>query len=105
MKSLRESLFDTDLVTKKVGHVLCDDVILRMTSVHRERGMTAFKLKGDNGLVAIDWSKVNKDVKEYGGSSITFGPTTRHVCHNHSILLAKAGNRLTNLSLKSLGCV
>ena len=71
MKTLKESLFDTDLVQKDVpGHKLKDIVYFDGQWVYRYQ---APFLKTNNALEVIDWNMVRKDLKKYGGDKIDLG--------------------------------
>lgn len=76
MKTLKESLFDDDLVEKEVpGHCLKDLVFFDGQLVYRIfKGSKRLIYTGDyvrnNALYIFDWNKVKKDLKKFGGDKI-----------------------------------
>ena len=80
MKSLSESLFDGDLIEKEIpGHQLKDIVVFDGQWVYRLRkgySRIIIPTKGydkDNALGVIDWKKVRRDLKKWGGNKIDLG--------------------------------
>lgn len=75
MKTLKESLFDTDLADKNAGHKLNDIAFFDGQWVYRMYIITrdALHIKGNNALEVIDWKKVRKDLKKFGGDKIDLG--------------------------------
>lgn len=94
MKSLKESLFDPDIVTNsnKVGHQLKDQVFYDGESLIRLKGHYNFDmlvgLPGwPHALGLIDWKKVRQDLKKFGGKDIDLGDyahynTDKYKIHN-----------------------
>ena len=84
MKSLRESLFDKDLVQKEIsGHQLKDLMFFDGQIVYRVKNgshlvgdgadLIQDGIKGPNILEIIDWGKVKKDLKKWDGNKIDLG--------------------------------
>ena len=81
MKTLSESLFDTDLIDKIAGKQLKDIAFFDGQWVYRLSSMAGWPslvqkrtgIKGNNALEVIDWKKVRKDLKKFGGDKIDLG--------------------------------
>jgi hypothetical protein len=104
MKSLVESLFDTDLVQKKVPVHQIKDIaffdgqwVLRLAP--------GFPIpKQDNALGVIDWKKVVKDVKEFGGQKIDLGMYAYANASNTNIRTVQSTKK-TELFARLLMCI
>ena len=77
--NITESLFDKDLVTRDITSSIKDDVFFDGQWVARLRkGMSKvfIPIEGiskDNVLEVIDWKKVKKDLKLFGGTNLDLG--------------------------------
>ena len=74
MKSLKESLFDKDLVKKDIpGHQLKDLVYFDGQWVYRLLSKDSFGFKNPHVLEIIDWKRVRQNLKKWGGDKIDLG--------------------------------
>lgn len=85
MKDLRESLFDVDLADKPVGHRLNDIVFFDGQWVYRLLDKNSFGFKHPHILEIIDWKKVHKDLKLFGGDKINLGLYAYANADHHNI--------------------
>lgn len=74
MKSLKESLFDKDLVEKDIpGHQLKDLVFFDGQWVYKLLSKDYFGFKNPHVLEIIDWKRVRQSLKKWGGDKIDLG--------------------------------
>lgn len=77
MKSLRESLFDKDLVEKDIAYQLKNTMIFDGQYVYPAHKDVLVDMglnpNSNHVLDVIDWKKVRKDLKEYGGDKLDLG--------------------------------
>jgi len=86
MKSLSESLFDKDLVTKDIpGHQLKDLVFFDGQWVYRLMDKSNFGFKQPHILEIIDWGKVRHDLKKFQGDKIDLGLYAYANADSHNI--------------------